>query len=570
MTLVLGVYWFPYDFSPHESSACLVEDGRILAAIEEDRITRVKHESNRPVNAVMEVFRIAKRDPTDVDAVAIPWRSPFKRYLSELRARPGIGSIASYPAYRSRLNQLKDLVKWLGVDGPVYCIDHHLSHAAAAYFSSGFPDSTVITVDGLGDDYESTVVWNARGDELEKVGASHVDGSFGMFYETATQALGFKPMDGEGKTMGLAAHGTPDAVLYEKISNFISVNGARVHGRFSEDHTYRLNLKDHRPFSLYRHVVHSNNPFVPLANGYRKEDIAYNTQIVLEEKACDLVKAAVRKTGRSRVCLGGGVALNVKMNKRIRELSEVDEVFVFPNPADPGTCVGAAQMVCRIIGRKCVSEPMEHTYYGTGYSNDEIEEALDSYEVAHEKLEDPAIVASELIADGRVVGWFQGQLEFGPRALGNRSILAGPRDPSVKDRINKILKRRDWFMPFAPSILDEAKLDFLRDAEEAPFMIMAFDSLRQEDIPAVVHVDGSVRPQTVKRNVNPRFWKVIDAFRERTGLPVVLNTSFNRHGLPMIRSPQDALDHFLWGCVDSLIIGDYLVQGRDRLETSRR
>ncbi len=561
MTIALGVYWFPYDFSPHESSACLVQDGRVLAAIEEDRITRVKHDSNRPVNALMEVFRIAKLEPGDVDAVAIPWCSPFKRYLSEVRARPGIGSITGYSAYSSRLNQLKGLVKWLGVDGPVYCVDHHLSHAAAAYFSSGFPDATVITMDGLGDDYESTVVWNAWGAELERVSASHVDGSFGMFYETATQAIGFKPMDGEGKTMGLAAYGTLDAALHERISDLISVNGTMVHGGFSEDHTYRLNLKDRRPFSLYRHVVHLNNPFLSLVDGHRKEDIAYSVQRVLEEKACNLVKAAVRKTGKGRVCLGGGVALNVKMNKRIREMPDVDELFVFPNPADPGTCVGAAQIGCRIMGR-CVSERMEHTYYGTGYSNDEIEEALDSYGVAHEKLEDPAALASQLIADGRVVGWFQGQLEFGPRALGNRSILADPRDRSVKDRINRILKRRDWFMPFAPSVLDEHKDDFLGDAEEAPFMIMAFDSLRGEEVPAVVHVDGSVRPQTVKSHVNPRFWKLIDTFREHTGLPVVLNTSFNRHGVPMIRSPQDALDHLLWGCIDSLIIGDYFVQGK--------
>jgi len=366
-------------------------------------------------------------------------------------------------------------------------------------------------------------------------------------------------MDGEGKTMGLAAYGTMDPSVHERISALLRVNGLRVGGSFSEDHAYRLNLKDRRPFSLHRHVIHWNNPFLPIVDGHRKEDIACGVQRVLEEKACQLVRGAVRQTGRSRVCLAGGVALNVKMNKRIRELPEVDELFVFPNPGDPGTCVGAAQMVCRQLGTLRAYR-MEHTYFGTGYSNDEIEEVLDSYGIGYQKAEDPPKLAAGLISEGNVVGWFQGQLEFGPRALGNRSILADPRKVTVKDRINKILKRRDWFMPFAPSILDEYKQDFLKDAEESPFMIMAFDSPRTEEIPAVVHVDGSVRPQTVRRDVNNRFWKVIDLFRELTGTPAVLNTSFNRHGLPMIRSPQEALDHFLWGCVDSLIIGDYVVE----------
>jgi carbamoyltransferase len=219
-------------------------------------------------------------------------------------------------------------------------------------------------------------------------------------------------------------------------------------------------------------------------------------------------------------------------------------------------------------GKEFCNERTKHTYYGTGYSNEEVTRALEEYRLDYQELKDPEKAAADLIAEGRVVGWFQGRLEFGPRALGNRSVLADPRNERMKDRINKYLKKRDWFMPFAPSILDEAKEEYLEDAVEAPFMIMGFNlkAGKLKEIPAVAHVDGTVRPQTVSRAVNPSYYRVIEEFEKRSGVPVVLNTSFNRHGQPMVRSPEDAALHVVWGCVEYLIIHKYLVDAKVRLK----
>jgi carbamoyltransferase len=219
-------------------------------------------------------------------------------------------------------------------------------------------------------------------------------------------------------------------------------------------------------------------------------------------------------------------------------------------------------------GKEFRNQRLRHTYYGTGYTDEQVVAALEEYRLDYQKVKDPEKAAADLIAEGKVVGWFQGRLEFGPRALGNRSVLADPRNEKMKDKINKYLKKRDWFMPFAPSILSEAKEEYLEDPVEAPFMIMGFNLRpdKRKEIPAVVHIDGTVRPQTVLKEVNPAFWHVIKEFEKRTGVPVLLNTSFNRHGQPMVRSPEDAALHVVWGCVEYLIIHRYLVDAKVKLE----
>lgn len=287
-----------------------------------------------------------------------------------------------------------------------------------------------------------------------------------------------------------------------------------------------------------------------------------SAQKILEEKGVEYVKTAIEKTGKKKIAMAGGVMLNVKLNKAIREIEGVEDVFIHPAAGDNGACTGAAIEVCRMFDPDNFKpEKMEHAYYGPSYDDEEILESLKEFGLKYEELKDPAGTAADLINSGKVVGWFQGRMEYGPRALGSRSVIADPTDSKMRDRINQFLKRRDWFMPFCPSMLDEAKEEYLTDPAESPFMIMAFDVPKEKlkEIPAVVHVDGTVRPQTVKKNINPLYWRMIKEF-EKHKVPLVLNTSFNKHGLPIVRTPHDAISHLVWKCIDVLVMGNYLVE----------
>lgn len=573
MVTVLGVYGSREHVSDHEGSAIIIRDGEIVAAIEEDRITRVKHDGQTLTwNSVREVMRISGVLPEEIDAVAVPWEGPGAicvRGLSEISRRPR-NALLRYPYLRSLDIRLKAMLASFGIHAPLHFVNHHKSHAASALLSSGLRDCNILALDGYGDWEESLSVWRAQDNTMKRL--SSVNGAtFGNFYTCATYAIGFRIDDGEGKTMGLASYGDSSRVC-DKMTNLLKVEGLRV-GSMRISLTARIAVSDDKQFALYRHMkAETNNPFLDLVRNYRKEDVAAAAQKLLEDRVTQLVRNVIAKTDERKICLSGGVALNVKLNQKIREMPEVEEVFVFPNPGDPGVALGAALFVCKKLmerqGKEFRNERLKHTYYGTGYSDEQVVGALEEYRLDYQKVGDPEKAAADLLAEGKVVGWFQGRLEFGPRALGNRSVLADPRNEKMKDRINKYLKKRDWFMPFAPSILSEAKEEYLEDPVEAPFMIMGFNLKRdkREEIPAVVHVDGTVRPQTVSKQVNPAFWRVIKEFENRTGVPVLLNTSFNRHGQPMVRSPEDAALHVVWGCVEYLIIHKYLVDANVKLE----
>jgi carbamoyltransferase len=316
-------------------------------------------------------------------------------------------------------------------------------------------------------------------------------------------------------------------------------------------------------FQEYRHVNYSKEclkPFNEFIKSHGKKNLAACAQKVLEKRTKELVENTVEKTGVKKVCLGGGTFLNVKVNKKIRESEKVEEVFIFPNPGDAGIDVGAAIYTYWKETEKPVKNKLETVYFGTEFSNEEIEKELEEIKIKYEKV-NPSKAGADLIAEGKVIGWFQGAMEYGPRALGNRSVLADPRNPKMREKINKYLKRREWFMPFAPSMLDKAKEEYLVNAIESPFMIMAFDVQKNKikDFPAAIHVDGTTRPQTVKKEFNEKYWKLIKQFEKNTGIPIVLNTSFNKHGCVMVRTPVEALNHLFWNCVEELIIGDYRV-----------
>jgi carbamoyltransferase len=570
LVTVLGIYgplfWLA---SPHEGSALIVRDGELLAAIEEDRITRVKHDGSTLLwNSISEVLRISGVKAAEIDAVAIPWEAPkqtFLRDFAKFKLRRALG----YPYLRMTGTRLSSLLLAYGIEAPIRYVNHHLSHAASAYYTSGMNDTTAITLDGQGDRDESLSSWDCQNNVMSQISMSDVS-TFGDFFSAATAAIGFKLNDGEGKTMGLASYGNSD-VAYDKLKDFVKVDGLTVTGTINNIVEIRVDVTDRNIFAPYRHSVRKNNPLLNIAKLHKKEDFAAAAQKLLEDRVIEYVRNVISKSGKPKVCLSGGVALNMKLNQKIREMPEVEDVYVFPNPGDSGVAVGAALLVCKELmereGKALPNKRMIHTYYGTRYTDEEVIAALDEYRLSYQELKDPEKTAADLIAEGKVVGWFQSRLEFGPRALGNRSVLADPRDEKMKDKINKHLKKRDWFMPFAPSMLSEAKTEYLEDAVESPFMIMGFNVKKEriKDIPAVVHVDGTVRPQTVTKEANPSYWQVIQEFEKQSGIPIVLNTSFNRHGQPMVRSPQDAALHVVWGAVEYLIIHKYLVDAEVKL-----
>ena len=566
MVTVLGVDWMNQN-SVHEQGAVLVKDGQIVAAMNEDRITRLKHDGRFPIQSIKEVFRISKIDPSTVDAVAIPEKSVRDDFLFGLKpsrtVRPR--NIFRLPLIIKKWEFLKSILSSYGVNAPLHFTGHHPSHAAATYYPSGFKEATVVTIDGQGYNESATVnIGDANG--IRRLAVTSHRHSPGFFYTKATCAAGFKANDEEYKVMGLASYGDP-RVLYNRFSQFLQVDGLQFTGSSGEIvGSSNVNVHDGKIYAPCRYdtTYLNDNPMLRLGKGRKPEDIAAAAQKVLEERIAEFVKNAVEKTGIRNVCIGGGVAHNVKANAVVRGLDCVDSVFVFPNAGDPGLSAGAALEVCRKLmleqGRTRAWK-MEHAYFGSEYTDEEIEKEINVYGLRYEKLADPSKFAADAIASGNVIGWFQGKLEYGPRALGNRSVLADPRDPKMKDRINKQLKQRDWFMPFAPSMLYERIDEYLVDAEEAPFMIMAFKAKdgTKKEIPAVVHVDGTFRPQTVRKEANPKYWQLIKNFEKRTGVPVVLNTSFNKHGHVIVRTPADALDHLVWGCVELLVMGNYAV-----------
>lgn len=571
MVYVLGVYWTGLINTVHESAVTLIKDGKIVAALSEDRFSKVKHDGSFPINSIKEALRISGMTGDQIDAVAVPWNSPEREQLVNMfpflfpkGVSWNLKSLVKYPFdYTIKKKYLQIILEIFGIRCPIHFVDHHLSHAVSAYYTSGFKDATIVSIDGASE-RESSGVWFTENFAMRKIASSPLEGSPGFFYGQATEAAGFKANDGEGKTMGFACYGNPD-VLYDEFKKYLHVKGLTFVGNFDAVPIIDVNLKDKKLYAPYRYVRWRNNKFLKYAKSHKPEDICAAAQKVLEERVAEFVSNALKETGIGNIAIAGGVGLNVKMNKRIRELEGVEDVFIHPNPGDQGTPTGAAIEVCRRImaaqGKTLRPWKIEHVYYGSHYSDDEIEKEINDYGFDYEKVSSPSKAAADLVSEGKVIGWFQGWMEYGPRALGNRSVVADPRDPKMRDRINKFLKKRDWFMPFAPSMLDKAADEYLEDPTEAPFMIMAFDSPKgkEKEIPAVVHVDNTVRPQTVKKEVNPLYYKLIQQFERNTGVPVVLNTSFNKHGTTIVRTPSDALDHLVWNCVEDLVIGNFLV-----------
>jgi len=578
MTAILGLNAYHGD-----AAAALVVDGELVAAAEEERFNRVKHCAGFPAQAARWCLDDAGIAPEDLDHVAIG-RDPKANLVPKLARTIRHGLSARY--LRQRLENAArvrdvgaELARALDVDpkrirATTHNVEHHRAHAASAFLVSPFEQAAVLTVDGFGD-FASTMLAVGRGNRIEVLDRVLFPHSLGILYTAVTQWLGFPKYGDEGKVMGLAPYGEPAQLermrelvrpsdgVFELRLDYFTHHEEGVDMTWDEGTPTVGRIYSDRLEEAFGPAREPGSELTPLY-----EDVARSLQEVLEEAYLHLVRSLQERTGLTDLCLAGGVALNAVANGRIRPETAFDGVYVQPAAGDSGTAVGAAFHVWHEVLDGARGFVMDHAYTGPEYSDAEIDAALSSAGVTAERVDDARLFAevAERIAAGDIVGWFQGRMEFGPRALGNRSILADPRRPEMKDVLNERVKHREPFRPFAPSILAEATGEWFEQDYTSPFMVLVYKTRgeKRHVIPAVNHVDDTGRLQTVEERVNPRYHRLIREFGRQTGVPVVLNTSFNENE-PIVMTPADAVRTFLETRIDLLVLGTRVVR-RPRAE----
>ncbi len=565
------------------ASAAIVADGKLLAAAEEERFNRVKYAAGLPVQAIRYCLSQAGIPLTKVDHFAIP-RNPWARMGTKLWYALRMPKFAIERArVMAKFSGLKEeLAAAFELDpetirAPFHRIEHHVAHLASAYFVSPFDHAAVLSVDGLGD-FASAMWATGEGIDLHPYGATTFPHSLGMYYTALTQYLGFWKFGDEYKVMGLGAYGTPR--FLDEFRDIVRADsGMKL--RLNLDYfTHQIQGPEMtwrdagttpvlgRLFSDYleMRLGPARDPEKPVEQRHR--DLAASMQAGLEEVLMAHVSELAERTKEKSLCLAGGVAFNCVANGKMLERTPFEKIYVQPAAGDAGLSVGAAFSVEHsVLGRKR-NFVMEHAGWGPSYSNAEIAEAVrqkipngDGIQIEEMEQDPLAKAAAREIADGRILGWYQGRAEWGPRALGNRSIVADPRRAEMKDILNQRIKHREMFRPFAPSILEEATGEYFERTHPSPFMTFAY-SVRPEKrsvIPAPTHVDGTARLQTVSRRTNPLYWKLIRAFGDLTGVPVVVNTSFNDNE-PIVCKPEEALDCFLRTRMDALVMGNLILR----------
>jgi carbamoyltransferase len=542
----------------HESACCLLRDGRLVAAAEEERFSRVKHDPRLPVSAFRWCLKQGGLGLLDVDAVAY-YESPVAKVSRQLRAGAPADQLDPERAERA-------IREGLGWEGPLLTFRHHLSHAASAFFFSGFPEAAVLTVDGVGE-WDTTTYGRARGtaiDLFESVAFPH---SLGLLYSTLTSYLGFAVNDGEYKVMGLAPYGEPRYL--EEMRRLLI---PQADGQYRLDLRYFDFVRGRRMYSEALAGLFGQPPRARESEITRfHQDVARSLQAVLEEVLLEKVRWLHERTGLPDLCMAGGVALNCVANGRICREGPFRRLFVQPAAGDSGGCLGAAALAHAQLTGERPGGLLEHVYLGPRWGADEVAGLLDATGLPVLDLRgretDLLTAVVDRMEDRKVVAWFHGPLELGPRALGGRSLLADPRDPEMRDRLNRLVKKREAFRPFAPSVLATHAVGHFALDHPSPFMLETCPVISPLDLPAVTHVDGSARPQTVDPAAAPRFAALLEAFRQRTGCPVLVNTSFNVRGEPIVASPADALLCLGSTGIDALVLEDFLID-RERLPGS--
>jgi len=561
-----------------DASAALLRDGQLVAALEEERLNRIKHWAGLPVLSAKACLQ--GQQP---DHIAIS-RDP-KAHLADKILRVVLRphrwpSVTSRAANSARITQVGQELASEGIQSAgtkIHFVEHHRAHLASAFFASPFEEAAVISIDGFGD--FSSVMWGiGKGSQIEVRGSVSFPHSLGIFYTAFTQFLGFPKYGDEYKMMGLSAYGEPRFADRVRCVAWTEKDQCRLNLDYFTHHTKGVEMTWYGGEPALG-AIFSNKmsrefgqPRVPRSEiQQRDKDLAASVQLVLEENYFALLNFVQKQTGMKAVCLAGGVALNCVANGMIFDRSNFRDVYVQPAAHDAGTSIGAALYVQHQELKLPRSFEMRHVYYGPEYSDAEILAELENAGCKYHKLTEDDLVTRTVkeIADGRIVGWFQGRMEFGPRALGNRSILADPRRPNMKAILNSRIKYREPFRPFCPSILAEKVGEHFETDYPSPFMVMAYKiKPKQRDrIPAVTHGDGTGRLQTVERDVNGLYWKLIRRFEEETGVPVLLNTSFNENE-PIVQTPAQAIDCFLRTQMDLLSIGSFLLHKEENSHLS--
>lgn len=550
----------------HDSAAAIMVDGKLAAAVAEERLTRVKHQGGVPKRAVQFCLDTAGVSADEVDHVACymrPWLRMGRRlpYRTRQFFRSPYYS-AGFMAYEVAHNVLYMLgMRQLrGSKARLHFMEHHPAHAASAFLVSPFEQAALLSVDYVGE-YTATWAGRGRGTAIECLQQMHYPQSLGVFYSAMTDYLGFTRASDEYKVMGLASYGEPE--YYDEFRRII---------RPRDDGWYDIDLSwaawHYAPGSrcgyFSRKFLDRFGP--PRRKGdpieERHKNLAASAQRVLEDTVLSMARRLYEETGLRKLCLAGGVALNCSMNGRILREGPFDEVFVQPAAGDDGIAIGAAFQLHHAHSGSPREFVMHDARLGPAYSDDEIRHFLDMAKIPHEQPANVEARAAELIADGAIVGWFQDRMEFGPRALGARSILADPTRPEMKDLLNKYVKHREEFRPFAPSVLEERASEFFDGCSRSPFMLFVYTVAPEKrgQVPAITHVDGTARVQTVSRTIQPRYYRLIEEFEKRRGVPLVLNTSFNVMGEPIVNTPADAVRCFYSTGMDALVIGGFVVR----------
>lgn len=552
------------------SAAAIIRDGQLIAAVREERFDRIKFSDAYPTKAVNYCLKEAGVELKELTHVVFAWNpghelepqdSPaavryhkhFLHYIPNNLLRHIGGDKRN-----KRITGISEHFDFIEGHLDLHFLPHHNCHAAGAFFTSPYDKAAILTMDAYGDDI-STEFFVGEGNSIRSLKKTLFPHSMGQVYAAVTQYLGYRANSDEWKVMGLAPYGKPE--YYDKFAKIIYFDRERGELRFDLDY-----------FMFYVwHPRRYSDQFIELFGPERYPgdelterhwNIAASFQGRVEDVVLEMCRYLHDKTGLDTLCFSGGVAMNSKMNGRILTESPFKKVWVQPSADDAGGSLGACFYYWNQILGKDRGFVMEHDYWGPGYSNDEIKGALNDSAINYEYLENVEELAAASIAQGNIIGWFQGRMECGQRALGNRSILADPRDPDMKNKVNRLIKHREWYRPFAPSVLEECQEEFFTMGSPSPFMQMVYP-IRPEKrdlIPAVTHVDGSGRLQTVQKHTNPRYWKLIDEFRKLTGIGLLFNTSYNDNDEPIVCTPKDAIRTFFGTGLHELYIGNYVVK----------
>jgi carbamoyltransferase len=559
----------------HDAAAALISDGQLVAAAEEERFSRQKHDSRFPRQAIAFCLRAGGLKASDLDLVVF-FEKPFLKLERLL-----VSTLLTWP--RSRALFSESIISFLGKKiwirtlleqelgvppSKILFSEHHLSHAASTFFVSPFEEAAILTVDGVGE-WTTTNIGKGTGNHIEILEEIRFPHSLGLLYSAFTAFLGFEVNEGEYKVMGMAPYGQPRFV--EEVRRVVNLR---------DDGSFELNL-DYFDFPHSTERTYGRNferlfgpprlpeaPFDPDDPGCRRyADIAASIQSVLEQAMLGLARRARERTGMNRLCLAGGVALNSAANGRLLRESGFDQIYIQPAAGDSGGALGAALFAWHMVEGRPRGLALERVDWGESYSG--VSDFLDGESVAYRRLSHEALIdrVSDLVAQGQIVGWFQGRFEWGPRSLGYRSILADPHLPGMKDRLNRAVKFREPFRPFAPSVAAEQAARYLElpcPEQQFPARFMLYVApVREEQrarLPAITHVDGTARPQVVHADVQPLFHDLLHRAGDRTGDPVLLNTSFNLRGEPIVASPADALRTFSASGMDALAIEDCVIE----------